>query len=142
MKKERVILSFIALLIGLAVAGGAFYVFQQMQTSDGEVKNDTVVSIPDPTPVDSSHLLSIEKPKNEEVISSQTVSVSGKTLPDTVLVVQTDSGEDVARSSSNGSFQFSIDVDDGVNVFNVTALFADGTQKSELRTITYSEEDF
>lgn len=142
MKKERVILSFIALLIGLAVAGGAFYVYQQTQKNPSDVKSDTVVSIPEPTPVDQSHLLLVEKPKNEEVITSQTVTVSGKTLPDTVLVAQTESGEQVAKASSNGNFQFSIDINEGVNVFSITALFTDGTQKSEERVITYSEEDF
>jgi len=142
MRKERVILSFIALLIGLAVAGGAFYLYQQTQNKPQEVKSETVVSIPTPTPDGDSELLVIEKPKNEDVISSKTLTVSGKTLPESTVVAQTEVDEQVAISSNNGDFQFTIEVEGGLNIISITAVLPDGTEVNEERVITYSEEDF
>lgn len=141
MKKERVILSFIALFIGLLVAGSAFYLYNQSKTEANETE-ETTVSVPTPTPGEEGNLLIIDKPKNEDVITSRSVTISGKTLPDTMLVAQSESEEQVGKSSANGSFQFTVDIADGLNVINITALYPDGTQKSETRVITYSNEDF
>lgn len=142
MKKERIILSFFALLIGLAVAGGAFYLYQNTQKGEPEVMSDTVVNIPTPTLQPNQNLLTIEKPQNEDVVSSQSITISGKTLPDTSIVAQTGTDEQIAEASSNGSFQLTIDIDEGVNIIQITAIYADGSQKSEQLTITHSEEDF
>lgn len=143
MKKERIILSFFALLIGLAVAGGAFYVYQTTRNQKpAEVMSETIVDIPSPTPQPNQNLLIIEKPQNEDVISSQSVTISGKTLPNTTIVAQTESEEQVAKAQSNGSFQMTVDIEDGVNVIQITAIYEDGSQNSQKLTITHSEEEF
>lgn len=141
MKKERVILSFIALLIGLVVAGSAFYLYEKSK-SDGNDSPQTTVVLPTPSPAEEGNLLVIDKPKNEDVITSRSVTVSGSTLPETYVIAQSLSEEQVAKSSQNGSFQFTLDIEDGLNVISVTAVYSDGTQKTEKRVITYSTEDF
>lgn len=141
MKKERVILSFIALLIGLVVAGSAFYLYDRAKAQEGDSDQSTVI-LPTPAPNEDGNLLVIDKPQNEDVISSRSVTVTGNTLPDTYVVAQSLSEEQVAKSSSNGSFQFTLDIEDGLNIISITAIFSDGTQKTEKRVITYSTEDF
>lgn len=140
MKKERVILSFIALLIGLMVAGGAFFLYENAKASAPE--EETVVSVPTPSVTEEATRLKIDKPQNEDVITSRTVTVSGKTEPNAVLIAQSAADEQVAKASANGSFQFTLDIEEGLNIINITAILADGTEVSEIRTITYSQEDF
>lgn len=142
MKKERIILSFFALFIGLAVAGGAFYLYQNTRSGEEEVMSDTIIDIPTPTPAENQNLLSIERPQNEDVVTSQSITISGKTLPDTTIVAQTESDEQIAQASSNGSFQLTVDIDEGINIIQITAMYQDGTQKSQQLTITQSDEDF
>lgn len=141
MKKERVILSFIALLIGLMVAGGAFFLYENAKASAPK-EEETVVSVPTPSTTEEASSLKIDKPQNEDVISSRTVTISGKTEPNAVIVAQSAADEQVAKASANGSFQFTLDIEEGLNTINVTAILADGTEVSEIRTITYSQEDF
>lgn len=141
MKKERVILSFIALLIGLVVAGAAFYLYESTKTEEKDSPTTTVV-LPTPTPTEEGNLFVIDKPKNEEVVSSRSVTITGTTLPETYVIAQSTVEEQVAKSSNNGSFQFTLDIEDGVNVISITAVYPDGTQKTEKRIITHSTEDF
>lgn len=143
MKAERVILSFVALLIGLGVAGGVFYLYQSTKTIDapGNKPLPTVI-LPTPTPEKSSHILTIEKPKDEDVSTDDTITVSGKTDADATIIIDTGSDQQVAKPTQSGSFTLTVSLDDGQNLINILAKYPDGTEKSETRTVTVSSESF
>lgn len=141
MKKERFILSLIAILIGLAVAGVAFYLYQMTRViPDTENKNTPKIS-PTPTP-DSSLILEVDTPKDEEVVTRKTITVSGKTVPDATVIVSSETADEVATPAKNGNFSVTLTIGDGANVILITAIFPDGTEKKITKTVTYSTETF
>ena len=142
MKSERIILSLIALFVGLLVAGGAFYIYQMTQQLPQD-KSDTITikSHPTPTP-NSNDFLVIDSPKDEGLIDRKTITVSGKTIPGSTIIVSSESDDQVVKPAPTGTFSVTVTIDTGVNILSITAIFPDGTEKTIMRTITFTTEDF
>ncbi len=142
MKAERLILSFIALLIGLGVAGVAFYFYQSTKVIP---KSDTKAAkepTPTPTPDVSGYILAIDKPKDEEVVSNKTITITGKTAADAVVVVSTETDEQIITPAQNGNFNTTQTISNGANIIQITAIFPDGGEKRVTRTVSFSSESF
>ncbi|MBI2028778.1 MAG: hypothetical protein HYT07_04180 [Candidatus Levybacteria bacterium] len=141
MKTEKVVLSFIAILLGLIVAAGGFYFLQiTKKTPSSQTK---IVSTVSPTPTPSSSIfLTLDQPKDEEVVDSKTITISGKTRPDAVIAILINGVENVTTPSLSGNFSIPLTIGNGQNIIEVIAVAADGESKSISRTVTYSEEDF
>ena len=142
MKAERIILSLIALFVGLLVAGGAFYIYQ-MTKQIPQDKSDTITikSRPSPTP-NSANYLVVDSPKDESLVDRKTITVSGKTLPGSTIIVSTETSDEVVKPTTTGSFSVTQTIDSGANLLSITAVFPDGTEKSIQRTVSYESEDF
>src|SRR3989344_3757496 len=98
MKQERVILSFIAVFIGLIVAGIAFYFYQSTKTVSTS-KSERLEN-PTPTPTQNPSLfLQVFEPKDEQIVDRKTVTISGKTKPEATVVILTTSGEEIIEPS-------------------------------------------
>ena len=140
MKQERVILSFIMVLIGLLVAGIAFYFYQSTKVvSDRSSASQIITPTPTPKP---TIFLSLSQPINESVVTSKTLSISGKTEPEATVIVITDSGEQVLQPSSQGDFSTTITLADDQNLITVWALAPNGETANLKRTVTYSTDNF
>lgn len=144
MKAEKVILSFVAVLIGLIAAGIAFYLYQATRTvPTSQTKPVEITSSPTKAPTtDKDHILQVDNPKDEGVFNKRQVTVSGKTAAGTTLVVSTEDGDDVVKPASNGDFTLNITIPTGTSVIQINAIFPDGTEKKEVRTVTFSTENF
>ncbi|MBI5044525.1 MAG: hypothetical protein HZC02_01235 [Candidatus Levybacteria bacterium] len=142
MKAERIILSLIAIFVGLLVAGGAFYIYQMTkQIPDDQADTITIKSHPTPTPR-SANFLSIESPKNESIVENKTITITGKTVPKSTIIVSTVSSDQVVKPSAAGNFSLTQVIDTGVNLVTVTAIFPDGNQQTQQRIVSYVTEDF
>lgn len=141
MKKEKIILSFIAALIGIVVAIGAFFIYQSTKKVDpSEIKK---INIENPTPTPSSTIfITVERPKDEEVTDERIITISGKTVPDAKIVVLTQSNEEAAVAASNGNFSTEITLDDGENIIEISAITENGEVAKTKLTVTYSTETF
>lgn len=143
MKAERVILSFIALLIGLGVAGGVFYLYQTTKNAPAKKTQALpTVTLPSPTSVPSKHIFILDKPGIDDVVSTSSITVSGKSEKDAMIIIRSESEQQVAEPSENGSFTLTLPLEDGANIFTFNAIFPDGTQLTETRTVTYTTETF
>jgi hypothetical protein len=145
MKAERVILSFIAILVGLFAAGVAFYLYQSTKSLPSQ--NAQPISIAKPTNVvtpamDDTGYLTIDSPKDEEVFTKKTVSVSGKTMAGATVLVSTDDGDQVVEPAGNGSFNLTATIPDGTSIMRITAILPTGEEKVVQKTITFSTENF
>ena len=141
MKAERLILSIVALVIGLSVAGLAFYLFQMTSKTPSSTNKIVSKVTPSPTPNDSL-FLTIDSPKNEEVLSTKTIKISGKTTSDAIVVVNTETNDEVVKPSANGSFSLTQTIGNDVNFLQITAIFPNGEEKIVQRTVTYNPENF
>lgn len=141
MKKEKIILSFIATLFGLFVAGIAFYLFQATKTI--APANTKVISFVSPTPTPAPTIfLSVDRPKDEEVVTNKILVISGKTTSNAVVIVVTDASEDVITPSNSGDFSTTVNLDEGQNVLEVIGIAPNGESATVKKTVTYSQEEF
>lgn len=144
MRTEKVVLSVSAVLIGLLVAGVAFYFYQSTKVISPTAEKAVAVKTPtpSPTPLPDSLILSLDSPKDESVVSSKTITVSGKAAVDATIVISTPVNDQTASPSSNGDFTTTVTIDSGENFITVTAIEPDGTEVTKKLTVTYSTESF
>lgn len=143
MKTEKIIISLMAMLIGLLVAGGAFYFFQVTKTepSFSEKKITPAPTSISPTPTPSA-FLSIDKPKDEEVVTKETITLSGKTLSNSTVIIFTNGIEEIVTSAPDGRFNTEITLEEGQNIIEIISISANGESQRLKRTITFSFEEF
>lgn len=141
MKKEKLILSFIATAFGLLVAGLAFYVFQATKTI--MPTNTKTISFASPTPtIAPSVFLTVDRPKDEEVVNSKILNISGKTTSNAVVIIITESSEDVVTPSLSGDFSTTVNLSDDQNVLEIISIAPNGESIRIKKTVTYSQEEF
>ena len=142
MKTEKVVLSFIAVLIGLFASGIAFYLYQSTKTiPQSEIKTISLVS-PTPKNEKSNVFLTLNKPKDEEVVSEKTITISGKTTPTATVVIVSEYTEQVITPAKNGDFSTTITLQDKQNYIEIAAIDPSGDEVTVSRTVTYSTESF
>lgn len=144
MKAEKVIVSFVAVLIGLLAAGGAFYLYQATKAlPSSQTKPLSIAQNPTPQPLsDKAHLFNLDNPKDEAVFNKKLITVSGKTVSGATITVSTEDNDQVVKPANNGDFTFTQTIPDGTSIMNFTAIFPDGTEKNIKRTVTFSTENF
>ncbi len=141
MKLEKVILSFIAISIGLFVAGAAFFVYQIVRAIP-QNKIPTI-SITNPTPTPSNAVqLSVDSPADESVITSRSLTITGKTVPDATLELTTATDDQVVTPTSAGTYSLTTVLQSGENLITITAIAPDGQESQKTFTVTSSTEDF
>lgn len=145
MKAERLILSVVAIVVGLIAAGVAFYLYQMTiavpPSKNKEMTVKTVVPTPTPTPI-SENYLKVDNPKDESVTANKTINITGKTNPKSTIIVSTESTDQVVTPASNGDFTLSIPIDSGTNFIQITSVFPNGEETKVNRSVTYSTENF
>jgi hypothetical protein len=141
MKQERVILSFVAVLIGLLAAGIAFYFYQSTKTIS--TPNQITLNAPSPTPTPKPTVyISLNNPNDETVTDSKTLTVSGKTNPNATIIIYTDNDQQIIQPSTQGDFSTTLTLDNGENLLKISAILPGGEINTILRTVTYSTENF
>lgn len=141
MKQERVILSFIMVLIGLLVAGTAFYFYQSTKTIPAANSPVTAQATPTPAPKPAVYL-TLSQPTDESVVSNKTLQILGQTDPNATVVIITYSGQKVMQPSSTGAFSTTLTLDNGENLIKILSILPNGETASIQKTVTYSTESF
>lgn len=136
MKAERIVLSLIAIFIGLFVAGVAFY-FYQMASQKPPEKKQIISILPTPTLKPTPSLFSIDSPENEAVSDKKTITISGKSQANTI-VISTENGQDVITPDKSGAFSTTVTLDEGVNLIHLTAITDIGKEESRTLIQSYS----
>lgn len=144
MRAEKIVLSFVAVLIGLIAAGVSFYLYQTTKTIPSS-KTEPIEIERKPTSeinTDNTNLLKVESPKDEQVFDKRQIKIAGQTMQGSTLIISTEDNDEVVKPASNGDFNLTITIPSGTSLIRITAIFPDGTEKSEFRTVTFSTEDF
>lgn len=141
MKIEKIILAVVAVLLGLLFAGGVFYFFQSTKAVAPPNGKTISIATPSPTPAPSIFLI-VDKPKDEEVVNSKVLIISGRTNSNAVIAVIADSSQDVIVPSANGNFSTTVNIGNDQNVIEVIAIAPNGENVTTKKTVTYSQEEF
>ena len=141
MKTERVVLAVIAIIVGLAVAGIAFFIYQSTKTIPSDKTQTIKIVTPTPTPAPSS-LLSVDSPADESVVPTRSITISGKTTADATIIVNTSTDDQVVAPAANGNYSLTTTLADGENLITITAIGANGDEVTKTITVTSSLEQF
>lgn len=141
MKKGKILLSFSIVLILLLVVIAGFYLYQSSRKiKPSEIKTITI-NEPSPTPA-SGLFLTIDSPQDESVVNQRTVKVSGKTLPNAKIVIVTQTDEEGAVATKDGTFSTDITLDQDENIIEISAFGSNGEVVKTKRVVSYSTENF
>lgn len=142
MKTEKVIISFIAVIIGIFVAALAFYFYQTTKViKDQDIKNITLSPSPKPSKKPSI-FITLDSPVDEEVIDKRTITISGTTTPGSTVIVTTASNDYVLTPTPQGNFSGSIVLENSQNEITILAVAKNGEEEKLVRTVTVSSETF
>ena len=141
MKQERVILSFVMVLIGLVFAAVAFYFYQSSKVIPQSNKNQAANVTVTPTPA-SSLYLTVDSPKDESIADKKTVEIRGKTDPNATVSILTVDGQLVVKPSLQGDFVTTVSISEGTNFIKIIAMAPNGDNAIVQRTVSYTTEDF
>lgn len=143
MKTEKVVISFFAVTIGIIVSALAFYLYQTTKVVPVKQTKTTSISLaPNEKDKTQSFFLTLDNPKEETVSTVKTVTVSGKTSPSATIVILTEYNDQVMQPAKNGNFSTTVNIDDLENYIEILAIAPNGDEIKELRTVTYSSENF
>ena len=141
MKFEQLILSFVAVIFGLFVAGVVFFIYQSTKTvAPGTIKTINIQHV-SPTPA-SSVPLTVDTPTDESVVTSKVITVSGKTDPKATVIVSTDTADIVVAPTSMGAYSLTITLPADENIIRISAVMPDGKETQKMLTVSYSPENF
>lgn len=145
MKAEKVILSFVAIVIGLVAASAAFYFYQMTKTLPSDESKVPIAAnkkiTPSPTP-DRGNFLTIDSPSDEAVFDKKIISINGKTEKDATIVVTSEDADQIVKPAANGDFSLTQNIPDGTSIIYITAIFSNGEEKQVTKTVTYTTETF
>lgn len=144
MKIEKIVLSFIAVMVGLLVAGIAFFVYQSTKVIPSSKLPKITINSPSPTVTlpPPTVILSIDQPLDESVTDKKSITVNGKTNPNATIIVNTASDDQVVKPATTGDFSITVPLNDGENQITLTAINDNGEEVTKQLTVTYSTEQF
>lgn len=146
MKAEKILLSFVAVLVGLIAAGFAFYFYQSTRTVTPDESLPVTVKSGETNPVAptqaDTNVLTVDAPKDEEVFDKKIIAIKGKSVKDATITISTQESDQVVKPADNGEFTLTQAIPDGTSILQITAIFPDGQEKKVTRTVTYTTESF
>lgn len=84
--------------------------------------------------------IDLQQPDDDSLTSQSTIIVSGKTAPNSEVLIFTDAYDLLLRSTPAGTFSTVIKLDEGVNKILAVVFDVTGDARSSERTVYYSKE--
>lgn len=149
MRKEVFIAICIGLFVGLLITVGMYRariaVESEPVTENEFVVVETPIAQETLLPEDTQSALSelqIDEPSDELLTREEQVRVTGKTLPNTPLLILHNSTERALRADAQGTFSITLPLETGSNIFTIRAFLPSQKYVEVVRTVVYSEQDF
>jgi len=144
--KERIIIVFVAVIIGLVLTTVGYLIYQSFQTPSTPSTDTTTTKSEQqtqlsPTP-DKSFFITITEPQPESITDKRTVTISGTTNPGNTVIISSNQDDVVAEPKADGTFSTSITINAGPNVIVARAMNDKGESVEETRVVTFVSEDF
>lgn len=125
----------VILIVGLALLFGLYYILNiQYKISENLFEAGPVTSAP------KSFTLDLDQPSDDSLVFQSSILISGKTGANMDLLISTDSSDEIIQSKNDGTFSYTLSLDEGVNNIKVVVFDKDGDSRSIDRTVYYSKE--
>jgi hypothetical protein len=141
MNKEKILISFSAIIVGAIVGVGFLFFYQSTKKiSPEEVKS---ISISDPSPTPASGLfLTINSPLDEQIVEERLITISGKTTPEAKIVILSPNDQVAAVPAEDGSFSTEVNISPDQNIIEISAISPNGETVKQRRIVSYTTESF
>lgn len=142
--KERLVIIFVAIIAGLLITSAGFFIYQSTKAQpDTPTTGDSTSPTPTIDNNDNTGIfVKISEPQDEILTTKRTVVIKGSTNPENIIVVSTNLEDVEAKPSQEGEFSVTVNIDAGANPIIVRAIAPDGKSAQDIRTVTYSTEEF
>lgn len=120
-------------LFGLIIAFGIFRI-----NNTTRPKGASTEASPTPEAIGQEFKITLAKPENNDVVTENSVTVSGITKPLSWITVAGESSDYMIQSSEDGSFSQDVELAPGVNQIKITAFDSQGSQSTEKVLVVYS----
>lgn len=135
MRKEVIYALIAGAFMGIIIAFGVWRANSAFKPN-GNITNEGV-----PSPTQPSQLgITIAKPDNLSVITSNPVEISGLTVPGSWVVISLGENDYIFKSKSDGTFSQEVTLTGGVNQLQVSAVDQKGEISGSNLTLVYSTE--
>ncbi len=135
MKKEILFAILIGLVMGLFITYGVYHSQRSgevNQTTSNIQELNEVAPTPDPQ---KNGKLTLYNPEDESIISERSTQVTGKTLPNSFVVIFINDEPVITQADETGNFSKNVELETLANVITVYAVDEDGAHYSTQRTI-------
>ncbi|MFH2019629.1 MAG: hypothetical protein ABII80_03395 [bacterium] len=142
-KKEITVAVIIGLIIGLLVVGGilrARSAINNMKTPGDDTKTPTSSQTPASNEGNGELFLSLITEDNQ-VVNTPTITVTGKTLPTTYVVLNSEKGDFIIVPNDLGTFSQEVTLVKGANTIVVTVYEENGNKKEQTLTTVYTSAE-
>ena len=142
MKKDVTIAIIVGFAIGAVAALAIVHLPSFFKKPNTQIVQLSQKASASPSPQVSGTPLSLEitEPKNEEITSSEKITIKGKTQPSNTLVLDSDDDNVVTQASEDGSFSFPVTLDEGGNQYMITSYNDKAEAENKTLTVLYKTE--
>ena len=86
--------------------------------------------------------MTVERPRDEEVVDKRVITVTGKTIPEAKIVILTQTTEEAGVAASNGNFSMEITLDEDENIIEISAIAPNGEIAKVKKVVIFTTESF
>lgn len=140
--KERFIIIIVAIVAGLFITSAGFFIYQSTKKGSDTPLAKKSSTTSTPVHADGTLFVKVSEPNDESLTTKRTLTVKGTTNPDNIIVVSSNLQDIEAKPNQDGNFSLSIDIDAGANEIVTRAIAPDGSTAQDIKTVTYSTEEF
>lgn len=137
MPKEAIIAIVIGFLFGLLITFGIYTANRSLKEKERPVASPQLVSSPISSPIPEAEL-QIDSPENESLVDEEEITIRGRTEPEAIIAIFTETNEHLLTASREGTFSASIRLVKGVNNIKITAVDKLDQEAEQDLTIVYS----
>ncbi len=141
--KERLVIIIVAIIAGLFITSAGFFIYQSTKKgNDTPITKQSSNTNKNSQQENSSLYVRVSEPNDESLTAKRTLVVKGTTNPDNLIIISTNLEDVEAKPTSEGTFSVSIDIDAGANEVITRAIAPSGDSAQDIKTVTYSTEEF
>lgn len=141
MRKEVLVAILIGAILGGAVAFGIWRANLFLVPKKETVQTEQTTPPPAGGQItqETSSLITTQ-PENNSIISEGKVTIKGAAVPNSTVVILTNSKDLITQADKDGAFEQEIELEGGLNEITVTAYDNNGNETTQTLTLVYSTE--